>query len=89
MSPLEHPDDPRLLKRFETLEPLPAAVARMRGGLHQALEAERRSLLGEWVALLRVRPVLHTAYLVGATGVLLVSTPLGAILRALLFPPAS
>ena len=84
MTPLAHPDDPRLLEHFEALEPLPAAVARMRGGMYRALEAERSSLVGEWVALLRVRPVLHTAYLVGATGVLLVSTPLGAILRALL-----
>jgi len=88
MSDFEHPDDPRLLALFEELDPLPASVARMRGTVHEKLEASRRSLVGEWIALLRVRPVLHTAYLVGATGVLLVTTPLGTLLGAILFPTA-
>ena len=86
MSDLTHPDDQRLLSAFEELEPLPAAVARMRGQMNAALEAEGRSLLGEWISLLRLRPVVHTAYLLAAAVVLLVSTPLGAILRALLLP---
>ena len=89
MSDLTHPDDRLLLSAFEQLEPLPARVARMRGVVHRKLEAERVSLLGEWLALLRVRPVVHTAYLLAAAAVLLVSTPLGAILRAILLPPAS
>lgn len=89
MSDLDHPQDRLLLTAFEELEPLPASVARMRGTLHRKLEAERTSLLGEWLELLKVRPVVHTAYLLAATVVLLVSTPLGAILRAILLPPAS
>ncbi|MDF1561821.1 MAG: hypothetical protein P1V51_02185 [Deltaproteobacteria bacterium] len=89
MSDLTHPDDRLLLEALEALEPLPAQVARMRGRVHAKLEAERASLLGEWLALLRVRPVVHTAYLFAAAVVLLVSTPLGALLRALLLPSAS
>ena len=89
MSDFSHPDDRLLLSAFEELEPLPAQVARMRGTIHRKLAAERASLLGEWLELLKVRPVVHTTYLLAAAVILIVTTPLGAILRALLMSSGS
>jgi hypothetical protein len=79
-------DDRLLLEAFEALEPGPVTIARMRRVVHRKIEAERASLFGEWVALLKVRPLVHAAYVVAAAGVLVLTTPLGALLRLALWP---
>ncbi|MFH1466099.1 MAG: hypothetical protein ABIO70_17070 [Pseudomonadota bacterium] len=43
------------------------------------VEAERATLLGEWLSLLRARPLLHGAYILAAAALLIWMSPLAAL----------
>ena len=75
--------DARLEEAFEALEPVSGEVARMRAHLHRELEGHTRSLVAEWVELLRVRPFAHGGLALAAACALLLTTPVGAVLGAL------
>jgi len=85
MSPEElHPDDRALESAFHALDPSPDRVRRVEAAVLRALEERPASLASEWWGLLTARPVVNTAYLLAATGVLLVTTPLGSLAAFLL-----
>jgi hypothetical protein len=80
MSPEElHPDDRALEAAFAVLEPSPERVRRVEGAVLKALDERPASLVSEWWGLLTARPVVNTGYLLAATAVLLVTTPLGSL----------
>ena len=79
-----HPDDRRLSEAFGALEPSPPQVARLQSEVLAGYEARSRSLVREWLDLLRARPVAHTAWLSAAVVILLFTTPVGAFANLLL-----
>jgi hypothetical protein len=77
-------DDGLLAEHFERLDPGAAQIARIRHGLHAELEGHHQSLLDAWLALLADGPATAGGWLVAATLVMLLSSPAGALLRALM-----
>ena len=71
--------DRRVAEIMTALDPDARQVARMEAAVLQAWAADRHSFIAEWIDLLRVRPVVHGCYALGAAAVLLLLTPLGAI----------
>lgn len=79
-----HPEDLRLNRAFGALEPSPPTVAALQSRVLEGYEARSRSLVQEWFDLLRARPVVHTAWLAVAAGILIFGTPLGSLASLLL-----
>lgn len=78
------PDD-RLEREFaDALEPTDAQLRRMEVRLEQTFAAPPMSLTGEWLRLLRVRPLLHGALALVGSALLWGTSPLAAIGLALL-----
>lgn len=69
---------------FASLELAPDAFARIEAAALASYDASQQSLTAEWVDLLRVRPALNGALTLAAALALLVVSPLGALLLALL-----
>jgi hypothetical protein len=63
----------------DALAPTTVQRQRIARALWRELEAERASLLDEWLALLRARPVLHGCYALAAALLLLWMAPLAAL----------
>ena len=76
--------DVELIDTWSTLEPSSYRRARIETRLFEWLEASDTSLLGEWLGLLKVEPLAGLAYVsVGALSLVLL-TPVGWIVAALL-----
>ncbi|MHB8872290.1 MAG: hypothetical protein ACYC8T_01255 [Myxococcaceae bacterium] len=78
------PEEGKLREAFTALDPGPAQVRRVEAALMKALDDHPPSLIEEWLGLLTARPIVNTAYLLAATAVLLVTTPLGSLASLLL-----
>jgi hypothetical protein len=77
-------NDAELTHTWSALEPSSRRRARIETRLFEWLEASETSLLGEWLGLLKVEPLTGLAYVsVGALSLVLL-TPIGWILSALL-----
>ena len=72
-----------LPEAFATLEPDELAQRRVEQRALAAYDVSQRSLALEWLALARERPVTTTLGLAAAAAVLLVATPLGALVALL------
>ncbi len=84
--------DERLKRAFDPLNPTQAQRVRVEERVVTAWESRSRSLFWEWLDVLRARPVVNGAWVVAAMAVLLLATPVGAILGALTraqLPPAA
>jgi len=78
------PEDQGLREAVAVLEPTPGQVARLQVVVAERVERERVGLLDEWLGLVRARPVANGGLaLAGALGLML-TTPLGSLLWALL-----
>ena len=76
-------NDVELTGAWSTLEPSSRRRARIETRLFEWLEASETSLLGEWLGLLKVEPLTGLAYVsVGALSLVLL-TPVGWIVSAL------
>ena len=75
--------DDDLIATWEALEPAPAARARMERRVMAWLDAGQTPLLEEWLALLRAAPVRGLSFSLAAAVVLLLTTPLGLLLKLL------
>ena len=73
----------QLQDAFATLEPDEDALRRAEGRALAAYDVSQRPLALEWLELARERPVGTTVGLAAAAAVLLVATPLGALLALL------
>lgn len=70
---------------FAQLNPNEAAKARMRERILHTPEPESLpSLTEEWIALLRVRPVMHTAITLSAAAAVLLGMPIFGLAQAVL-----
>src|SRR5258706_15113815 len=83
------PDDARLSAAFATLAPNLAQTVRMESLVLEGLERQPPSLVAEWWGLLSARPVVNTGWVIAATLVLFVTTPLGAVPGLLAAAPES
>ncbi|MDP1918103.1 MAG: hypothetical protein Q8L14_17795 [Myxococcales bacterium] len=84
--------DERLKRAFDALNPSQAQRVRVEERVVTAWESRSRSLFWEWLDVLRARPVVNGAWVVAAMAVLVLATPVGAILGALTraqLPPAA
>lgn len=70
---------------FARLDPSASQKARMHAHIFgpKAEKAPLPSLTEEWITLLRVRPVVHTALTFSAAAALLLSLPVASIAQAL------
>lgn len=75
--------DEKLTRAFDVLNPPGTQRVRVEERVVTAWEARSRSLLEEWLDVLRARPLVNGAWVLAAMVVLLVATPFGAILAAL------
>lgn len=75
--------DETLKRTFDALNPTQAQRVRVEERVVTAWESRSRSLFWEWLDVLRARPVVNGAWVVAAMAVLLLATPVGAILAAL------
>ena len=73
-----------LAEAFAPLEPTPNQVARLARAVEERVERERHSLAWEWGRLLWQRPLAHGSLVLAAALALLVTTPLGSALWAIL-----
>ena len=69
-----------LAEAFETLEPSAPTRERMEGVVLAAHAIHHRPLAAEWLELLRTAPVTGTLLVAAAAAVLVIATPLGALL---------
>jgi hypothetical protein len=77
-------NDAELTGTFSALEPSARRRARIETRLNEWLDASETSLLREWLGLLKVEPLTGLAYVsVGALSLVLL-TPVGWIVSALL-----
>jgi hypothetical protein len=77
-------NDAELIATWSMLEPQARRRARIERRVFDWLEASETSLLGEWLGLLKVEPLVGLAYVsVGALSLFLL-TPLGWLLSLLL-----
>lgn len=74
--------DEQLRRAFDVLNPGEAQRVRVEARVVTAWEARSRSLLEEWLDVLRARPLVNGAWVMAAMLVLMVATPIGAILAA-------
>jgi len=77
-------EDTLLSTAMGALEPTPNQIARLQGVIEARLERERLSLAREWLNLFRQRPLAHGGLALAGGLALLVTTPLGTLLWALL-----
>lgn len=73
-------DDSQIRAAWDALTPDEAARRRMEGEVLAAHAIQHRPLAFEWLELLRARPIANTLLLAAAAAVLLLATPLGALL---------
>ncbi len=76
--------DEKLKRAFDVLIPSAGQRVRLEERVVTAWDARSRSLLDEWLDVLRARPLVNGAWVLAAMVVLMVATPLGAILGAAL-----
>jgi hypothetical protein len=77
-------NDAELIATWSALEPNARRRARIETRVFEWLEASESSLLGEWLGLLKVEPLKGLAYVaVGALSLVLL-TPVGWLVSALL-----
>ncbi len=79
----EDDSERRLHEKVGSLTPRDAVVARMQVRVLEGYEARPRSLWREWLGLLESRPLKHGALVAMAAALVLFSSPLAAVLRAL------
>lgn len=70
--------DPVLSRAFEVFSPSPGQVARVDAAVRARLASRKRTIAGEWWALLRARPLVNGAWMAVGAAVLLATTPLAA-----------
>lgn len=75
--------DETLKRAFDALNPSQARRVRVEERVVTAWESRSRSLFWEWLDVLRARPLVNGAWVVAAMAVLVLATPVGAILGAL------
>ncbi|OGQ78055.1 MAG: hypothetical protein A2289_21200 [Deltaproteobacteria bacterium RIFOXYA12_FULL_58_15] len=76
-------DSEALTADLQVLTPSHKQSARMKAVVDRGVEAAQTALVAEWLEMLRVRPVAHTLYAVGAAALLLLVSPLGSLPLAL------
>ena len=76
--------DETLKRAFDVFVPSAGQRVRLEERVVTAWDARSRSLLEEWLDVLRARPLVNGAWVLAAMVVLMVATPLGAILGAAL-----
>ena len=81
---LLHPEDEALHQHFAALTVPPEQQRRMERAIAANLALDRRSLMGEWLSLFAGAPLQHGFYMAAAAAALLLITPLGGILVAVL-----
>lgn len=77
-------EDARLVEAMAALGPAPAQVARVQAIVEARVERERTPLFAEWLDLLRARPLANGGLALACGAALLLTTPLGSLLWALL-----
>jgi hypothetical protein len=77
-------NDAELMKLWSALEPNGRQRARIETRVFEWLEASDTSIASEWLALLKVEPVMALAYASVGAAALLLLTPIGWIAAALL-----
>lgn len=77
----------QLHARVAVLGPSDQLVSRMQVRVVDGYERRPTSLWREWLGLLQARPVVNGALVVMAAALVLFSSPLGAVLRALTAVP--
>jgi hypothetical protein len=81
MTPAPDRDDARLRDAMSLLNPAGAQARRIEAAVMRAFEARPPTLASEWLGLFRARPIANTSWLLAAAAVLLLTTPLGALLQ--------
>ncbi len=81
---MQEADDRALGAQFDAIEPSDERLGRMEAGALASFDATQRSLTAEWIELLRVRPVANAALTLTAAAALILVTPIGWMLLALL-----
>lgn len=76
--------DETLKRTFDVLDPSEGQRVRVEERVITAWDTRSRSLLEEWRDVLRARPLVNGAWVLAAMVVLMVATPVGAILGAAL-----
>ncbi len=76
--------DTTLIDAMTRFDPGPNAVRRMGHRIEAAFVADHTPLVAEWMELLRVRPLAGLGYSLAGAAALLLLTPLGWLLSAVL-----
>lgn len=76
--------DAKLIEAMTVLDATEVQVARMGRVVDATLERLKQPLWLEWLVAFRVRPLRSAGLILAAAAVLLLTTPLGSILSALL-----
>ena len=76
--------DVTLIEAMTVLDATAVQVARMGRVVEATLERLKQPLWREWIEAFRTRPLRNTGLILAATTVLLLTTPLGSFLSAVL-----
>jgi hypothetical protein len=76
--------DPQERAAWDALAPDEGARQRMERAVLAAYAIQHRPLTDEWLELLRARPLANTLLLAAAAAVLLLATPVGALVAFVL-----
>lgn len=76
-------EDAPLREAEAALEPTPPQVARMQAGIVERVARERVALVDEWLGLVKARPLVNGGLALAAALALLLTTPFGAMLWAI------
>ncbi|MGC4118114.1 MAG: hypothetical protein QM765_26905 [Myxococcales bacterium] len=77
------PEDGALREAERALEPTRSQIARMRREVEERVERESVPLFEEWLGLVKARPLMNGGLALAAAVALLLTTPFGAMLWAI------